>query len=117
MNEMAKRKRGTSRQAHRSRALFVPEMFKPTLEKLTVSLAFLAVLFLLLLLDVPDWLFGPVTTVLAWPLLWLAGGCQGEFEHACTQASSFIGLLLTLFYWYFTASLFSEIFKAMGRRR
>lgn len=102
--------------AHRSRALFVPEMFKPTLEKLTVSLLFMALLFLFVLVDVPDWLFSPVTLVLAWPLLWLTGSCSGEFEYVCTQASSFIGLLLTLFYWYFTASLVTAVYQIAGRK-
>ncbi|MFH1200587.1 MAG: hypothetical protein V1708_05970 [Candidatus Micrarchaeota archaeon] len=110
-------KRKAPKAAHhlRSRALFVPEMFRPTLEKLTVSLIFMAVLFLMVITDVPDWLFSPLTLLLAWPLLWLSGNCAGETAYACTQASSFIGLLLTLFYWYFSASLLAAIIRVFSR--
>ncbi len=110
------RKKAMMAHAHRSRALFVPDMFRPTLEKLTVSLLFMALLFLLVLVDVPDWLFNLLTTLLAWPLLWMSSNCVGEFEYVCTQASSFIGLMLTLFYWYFTASLFTAVYRLLVRK-
>ncbi len=108
-------KRKAILQAHRSRALFVPEMFRPTMSKLTVSLLFMAVLFLLVLVDVPEWLLNPLTTLLAWPLLLLSGSCAGELEYVCTQASSFIGLMLTLFYWYFTASLATAVYHSVKK--
>ena len=111
---MAKKKRPATH-AHRSRALFVPEMFRPTLPKLTVSLLFMAVLFLLVLIDVPEWLLNPLTTLLAWPLLLLSSNCTGDLEYVCTQASSFAGLLLTLFYWYFTASLATAVYQSVKK--
>ncbi|MFH1106780.1 MAG: hypothetical protein V1787_02695 [Candidatus Micrarchaeota archaeon] len=97
----------------RSRAMFMPEMFRPTLPKLTVSLLFMAVLFLSVLIDLPDWLFGPLTMGLAWPLLWLTSNCNGE--KVCTDVSSFVGLMLSLFYWYFTASLVTAILQVVSR--
>lgn len=79
---------------------------QPTLEKISLTFFLLFIVFLGLLIDVPDWIYLPVMTILAWPLLGLSQLC-GVSDIECQNAMSFLGLTFSLIYWYFGACFLS----------
>lgn len=82
------------------------EFLQPTLEKISLAFFFLFVVFLGLLVELPEWIYLPLMTILAWPLLGLAQLC-GQSDLECQNAASFVGLMLSLFYWYLAACFLS----------
>lgn len=82
------------------------EFIRPTLEKISLSFFLLFIVFLGLLVDVPEWLYLPIMTVLAFPLLGLSQLCGiGDLE--CQNGAAFVGLILNLVYWYLAACFVS----------
>ncbi|MBU1197088.1 hypothetical protein KJ765_01100 [Candidatus Micrarchaeota archaeon] len=88
-------------------------IFKPTVGKLTLALVLMVILFLLLIIDLPENVYQAILMIIAWPLFFVAGQCGVETE--CLQPASFIGVLLMVFYWYVTASLLEGIFGAKSK--
>ncbi|MFH0972002.1 MAG: hypothetical protein V1835_05560 [Candidatus Micrarchaeota archaeon] len=82
------------------------EFLKPTLEKISLAFFLLFIVFLGLLIDIPEWIYIPLMTILAWPLVGLAQLC-GQSDLECQNAASFIGLILSLIYWYLAACFLS----------
>ncbi|HLC48145.1 MAG TPA: hypothetical protein VJI13_03645 [Candidatus Norongarragalinales archaeon] len=82
------------------------EFLQPSLEKISLAFFMLFVVFLGLLIDIPEWAYLPLMTILAWPLLGLAQLC-GQSDLECQNAASFVGLLLSLLYWYLAACFLS----------
>ncbi len=94
---------------HGFRGIFVMDLslFKPTVGKITFALVLMVVLFLLLLIDLPEAINNAVLYLIAWPLFLVTTPCG--VEKACLQPASFAGVVLMLLYWYVTASLFEGI--------
>ncbi|MFH1258017.1 MAG: hypothetical protein ABIG96_00555 [Candidatus Micrarchaeota archaeon] len=82
------------------------DFLRPTLEKISLAFFLLFIVFLGLLIDIPEWLYLPIMTILAWPLLGLVQLC-GLNESECQNAMSFAGLVLSLLYWYLAACFIS----------
>lgn len=82
------------------------EFLRPTLEKISLAFFLLFVVFLALLIEIPEWIYLPVMYLLAWPLLGLAQLC-GLNELECQNAASFMGLIASLIYWYLAACFIS----------
>ncbi len=86
------------------------DFIQPTLEKISIAFFFLFVVFLGLLVDLPEWIYLPLMTILAWPLLGLAQLC-GQSDLDCQNAASFVGLFLSLAYWYLASCFLAWVLE------
>ncbi|MFH1750910.1 MAG: hypothetical protein ABH863_04490 [Candidatus Micrarchaeota archaeon] len=86
------------------------EFVQPTLEKISIAFFLLFVVLLALLLEIPEFIFLPLMTILAWPLLGLAQLCTPT-DLECQNAASFVGLLASLIYWYLAACFLSWVLE------
>jgi hypothetical protein len=82
------------------------EFLRPTLEKISLSFFLLFIVFMGLLIEIPEWLFMPVMYLLAWPLLGFVQLC-GANDVDCQNTLVLPGLIISLLYWYLAACFIS----------
>jgi hypothetical protein len=82
------------------------EFLRPSLEKISLAFFLLFIVFLSLLVEIPEWIYLPIMYLLAWPLLGLAQLC-GPTDVECQNAMSFVGLIFSLLYWYLASCFIS----------
>ncbi len=82
------------------------EFLQPTLEKISLAFFLLFIVFLGLLIDLPEWVYLPIMTILAWPLLGLVQLC-GPTDMECQNGATFVGLIMSLLYWYLASCFIS----------